>query len=207
MTLAIGIVSMTHSGCASLTLSLPHVLEASIKIFRLEAKPKALGKAPPHIMTSATGKCPSRAVRFNGRRTEEPVLGVVSKDLVSGVVKEDGVAVGEDEQVQEGVKIVLLAAVGVAGEFQEGEVVERHAVCLGDEFVGEGVAAADDDDVAVWEDLVGGIPAAGGEVGAGDFVPVACVAAGAGGEGAELGVAVVEAAGLEESAGGEEGAR
>ncbi|KAG5059376.1 hypothetical protein GLYMA_01G042200v4 [Glycine max] len=51
----------------------------------------------------------------------------VAEDSVFGVVEEDGVAVGEDEEVavgeevQERVKIVLLAAVGVAGEFQEPE--------------------------------------------------------------------------------------
>jgi len=139
--------------------------------------------------------------------------GEVAEDLVGGVVEENGVAVGEDEEVsvwqevQEGVKIVLLAAVGVTREFQEGEVVERRAgdVVFGEEFVGEGVAATDDDDFARGKDLVGGVPAAVGEVVVAEFAPVAGVVLGAGGEGAEGGVAVVEAASLEEGAVGGEG--
>jgi len=109
--------------------------------------------------------------------------------------------------VQEGVKIVLLSTVGVACEFQEGEVVERRGgdVVFGDEFVGEGVAATHDDDFPRGKDLVGRVPAAVREVMVADFAPVAGVVLGAGGEGAEGGVAVVEAASLEEGAVGDEG--
>lgn len=108
--------------------------------------------------------------------------------------------------MQEGVKIVLLAAVGVTRVFQEGEVVEGGGgdVVFGDEFVGEGVAATDDDDFPRGKDLVGGVPAAVGEAVVPKFAPVAGVVLGAGGEGAEGGVAVVEAASLEEGAVGGE---
>lgn len=58
--------------------------------------------------------------------------------------------------MQEGVKIVFLPWVWVAGECQETEVVKRRVVFVvfWDEFVGEGGAATDDDDAAVGEDLV-----------------------------------------------------
>lgn len=69
-----------------------------------------------------------------------------------------------------------------------------------EELVVELAAAADDDDSAVREELVGGVPAAGGEIGGG-FGPV-----GVGGEETNGVVAVVEATGLEEGGVGEEGA-
>lgn len=107
--------------------------------------------------------------------------------------------------MQERVKIVLFTRVRVTREAQESEVVKRRRVASGDEFIGEGVASSDDDDSSVGEDLVGGVPARGGEI-LGEFEPVAEVVLWAGGEGAELVVAVVEAAGLEERAVGGEGA-
>ena len=68
-------------------------------------------------------------------------------------------------------------------------------------------AAADDDDGAVGEDLVSGVPAAGEELGGVELLPVAgrkSVIEGAGAESADLLEAVLVAAGLEKSAVGEE---
>ncbi|WVZ09881.1 hypothetical protein V8G54_014411 [Vigna mungo] len=195
ITLGVGMVSMTHTGFESVTLNLPHVLEASRKIFN----------APPHIIISASGK--RVPLRPDGGGCAGVVSfflagdnGEVAEDFVGGVVEEDGVA------VQEGVKIVLLAAVGVTREFQEGEVVERRGgdIVFGDEFVGEGVAATHDDDFPRGKDLVGGVPAAVREAVVANFAPVAGIVLGAGGEGAEGGVAVVETASLEEGAVGGE---
>lgn len=109
--------------------------------------------------------------------------------------------------MQERVKIVLFARIRIFGFPQEFKVIKRLVVSdiLGDELIGERGTTADDDDATVGEDLIGGVPAAVGE-GDGELDPVALVVV-AGGEGAELVMAVVEAAGLEKGAVGDDGGR
>lgn len=83
---------------------------------------------------------------------------------------------------------------------EEGERVSvfGSGVGFGEEFVVELSSAADDDLAAVGEEVVGGVPAAGGEGVGGEFEPVAGGGGGgAGREGTDFLLAVVEAAGLD----------
>ena len=64
--------------------------------------------------------------------------------------------------MKKGIKIVLF--VRISRLRQESEVENRFSGILGVKLVGEGSSSADDDDPAVGENLIGGVPPARGEI-------------------------------------------
>jgi len=120
-------------------------------------------------------------------------------------VEDDGAVVGEDEdgavgeEVEERVQVVL--GVGLRRLVQEREERQRRRVVVREVLEVELPAAAEDEDAAVGEDHVGGVPPPRGEE-RGELDP----ARGRGEEPRDA-VAAGEAAGLEERAVGEQGTR
>lgn len=104
--------------------------------------------------------------------------------------------------MEERVQVALRLAVVRLNQERELEDRGGRVMVSGEELAGELAAAADDDDSAVREDLVGRVPAADGQVG-GLLHPIG---EGGGRKETDCAVAALETSGLEEGAVGEESA-